>query len=62
MKSLNCLCAMLILGACASHNKRVSCDGHLEPINTPAPVGRVEQTSANTTAVSIDSSARDQLP
>jgi hypothetical protein len=36
-----CLCAMLlalILAGCSSHPKRVDCEGHLRPINAPAPV------------------------
>jgi hypothetical protein len=30
------LAAVLLMGACASHEARVKCDGRLEPINTPA--------------------------
>jgi starvation-inducible outer membrane lipoprotein len=39
-RSLRDLLAMaiaLILVGCASHPKRVDCDGHLKPINAPAP-------------------------
>ena len=28
--------ALLVVG-CASHPKRLDCDGHLKPINAPAP-------------------------
>jgi hypothetical protein len=28
---------MVLLAACASHPKRLNCDGHLRPINAPAP-------------------------
>jgi hypothetical protein len=28
---------VVLLAACASHPKRVTCDGHLKPINAPAP-------------------------
>jgi hypothetical protein len=28
--------ALLVVG-CASHRTRVDCDGHLKPINAPAP-------------------------
>lgn len=26
----------LLLGACSAHPKKVDCEGHLQPINTPA--------------------------
>ncbi len=29
-------CSYLLLTACASHGVR--CDGHLQPINSPAPI------------------------
>jgi hypothetical protein len=28
---------VVLLAACASHPKRLNCDGHLKPINAPAP-------------------------
>jgi hypothetical protein len=28
---------VLILAGCASHPRRVDCEGHLRPINPPAP-------------------------
>jgi len=28
---------VVLLAACASHPKRVTCEGHLKPINPPAP-------------------------
>jgi hypothetical protein len=28
---------VVLLAACASHPKRLNCDGHLKPINPPAP-------------------------
>ncbi len=31
--------ALLVVG-CASHRTRVDCDGHLKPINTPAPTAK----------------------
>jgi hypothetical protein len=34
------ICAMvlaLLVGGCASHPHRVDCEGHLKPINAPAP-------------------------
>jgi hypothetical protein len=27
----------LILAACSAHPRKVDCDGHLKPINAPAP-------------------------
>jgi len=32
------LAAVLALGACSAHPKKVDCGGHLKPINAPAPV------------------------
>jgi hypothetical protein len=29
---------VLILAGCSSHPRRVDCEGHLRPINAPAPV------------------------
>jgi hypothetical protein len=49
MKSFGTLIAGALLCACASHNKRASCDGHLEPINAPAPVVRSVPGSATIT-------------
>jgi flagellar basal body L-ring protein FlgH len=31
------------LAACAAHPKRINCEEHLQPINTPAPVLKPEQ-------------------
>jgi hypothetical protein len=31
------LVTLLLLLGCASHVKRVDCEGHLRPINAPAP-------------------------
>jgi hypothetical protein len=28
---------VVLLAACASHPKRINCEGHLKPINAPAP-------------------------
>jgi hypothetical protein len=28
---------VVLLAACASYPKRLNCDGHLKPINAPAP-------------------------
>jgi hypothetical protein len=36
MKSLYAAFALIALGGCASRHTRVSCDGHLQPINAPA--------------------------
>lgn len=35
-----CLVALLLVltAACSTHPKRVDCEGHLQPINTPAPM------------------------
>jgi hypothetical protein len=30
----------VLMSGCASHAKRVRCDGHLQPINAPAPMSR----------------------
>ena len=30
--------AVVLLAGCASHRTRVNCEGHLKPINAPAPV------------------------
>jgi hypothetical protein len=29
---------LLLLTACSSHPRKVDCEGHLTPINAPAPV------------------------
>ena len=29
---------ILILAGCSSHPRRVDCEGHLRPINAPAPI------------------------
>lgn len=29
---------LLVLAGCSSHPRRVDCEGHLRPINAPAPV------------------------
>lgn len=31
-------CLLLILVGCSSHPRKVDCEGHLRPINAPAPV------------------------
>ena len=28
---------LVLLGACSSHPRKVDCEGHLTPINAPAP-------------------------
>jgi hypothetical protein len=35
----------LLMAGCGSHPKRVDCDGHLRPINAPAPVPSTSGTS-----------------
>jgi hypothetical protein len=29
--------ALVVLAGCSSHPKKVDCEAHLQPINTPAP-------------------------
>jgi hypothetical protein len=38
MKILPILAVFVMLSGCHTQARRVKCDGHLEPINTPAPV------------------------
>ena len=38
-QSLWAVFVALILVGCSSHPRRVDCEGHLRPINAPAPVG-----------------------
>ena len=33
---------LVLLCGCSAHPKRVDCDGHLRPINAPAPVSATE--------------------
>jgi hypothetical protein len=38
--AIRCLCGaflVLILAGCSSHPRKVDCEGHLRPINAPAP-------------------------
>ena len=51
------LSAVLLMGACASHETHVKCDGRLEPINAPAakrspdvPASAVQQMPGRTVA------------
>ena len=37
-KSLLAIALTLLAASCASHPRRVDCEGHLRPINAPAPV------------------------
>jgi hypothetical protein len=62
MNTVMLLSALVLHGACASHNKRVSCDGRLEPINAPAPVAMASK-SANAAAESpLNSPAEARSP
>jgi hypothetical protein len=64
------LSAVLLMGACASHETRVKCDGRLEPINAPAarqnpdvPAPAVQQTSRRTvTTPSKKKGSREDRP
>ena len=37
IKVIIALVLALVIVGCASHRTRVDCDGHLRPINAPAP-------------------------
>jgi len=37
LKTIGLLALGLLLAGCAAHGTRVDCDGHLRPINAPAP-------------------------
>jgi hypothetical protein len=39
-KTIWALALALLMVGCASHRTRVDCDGHLKPINTPAPTAK----------------------
>jgi hypothetical protein len=39
LKTLWALSLALVLLGCASHHRRVDCEGRLKPINTPAAAG-----------------------
>ena len=45
MNAVMLLSILVLLGACASHNKRISCEGQLEPINSPAPVAKSSKSA-----------------
>jgi hypothetical protein len=62
MKPLMLLSALVLLGACASHNKRVSCEGHLQPINVPAPVAKAAKSAGLTPESPLTSSAGARSP
>ena len=38
LKTIGLLALALLLAGCATHRTRVDCEGHLRPINAPAPV------------------------
>ena len=40
MKSFVIVAVLAVLSGCASQDVRVSCDGRLQPINSPAPVAK----------------------
>jgi hypothetical protein len=40
LKTIWVLALMLLVGGCASHRPRVDCEGHLRPINAPAPTAK----------------------
>lgn len=47
MRNICLICWLALLGACAAqHAVRISCDGKLRPINTPAPPASVPLATA----------------
>ena len=40
LRNLLAMAMALIVVGCASHPKRVNCDGQLKPINAPAPTAK----------------------
>lgn len=38
LTTLWAMALILLTASCASHPKQVDCEGHLRPINAPAPV------------------------
>jgi starvation-inducible outer membrane lipoprotein len=39
-KTIWAMAVVLLLVGCASHPKRVNCDGQMKPINAPAPTAK----------------------
>ena len=40
LKAMVTVALLVFIAGCASHPPRIDCDGHLKPINAPAPVTR----------------------
>jgi len=61
MKYQLMMCALSLLGGCASHGTRVSCTGNLQPINVPAPAVKAAPASASSAPLT-QSAAKNRSP
>ena len=43
LRTMAALALAMLVAGCASHPRRIDCEGHLKPINAPAPVTRSSQ-------------------